>query len=128
VTGLWLSVAFVAAIFLFWRILRTRALRAARRRPEQALRLELRLPDGPAGEAAARVTEAVAQAARTSRAGVLDESAAHGEILVLYLYGPDAERLHDAVAGALRAAPLAPGSRAVRRVGSATAETIVPLA
>jgi hypothetical protein len=128
VTRLWIAAALVAAVFLLWRSLRRRAFRAARGRPEQALRLELRLPGGPAGDAAARVAEAVARAARQSGAGVLDESAALGEALVLYLYGPDAGRLHAALAGALRAAPLLPGSRAVRRAGpSGSAEETLPL-
>lgn len=77
----------------------------------------------------AALRDAVDAAARTAGAGELDghELAVGG--VVLFLYGPDAERLWLAVEPVVRDAPLGAGSYAVVRAGEPGAEERrIPLA
>lgn len=106
-----LAAALVAAVLL-WRRLAGRAARAGD--VEQALRLHLRLPEPEAWPGLeARLRERVARGGL----GEVEEGVGEGDRRVLWLYGPDAHRLLDAVAPLLREAGVHRDSHAVARRG-----------
>jgi hypothetical protein len=114
---LWIAVGVVALGFLVWGVLR----RGRRRRPEQAVILTLRLADSdtPAEELSARLRQLddALRAAVSGRVGEVEEPFGQGVECIYTCYGPDADRLFDAVAVALRGTRLQRGSSAVRRYG-----------
>ncbi len=115
----WLVIGLVAVGFLRWRRLSGRE---ARRRPEQALILTLRLADETTPQPV--LHERLQQADRALRAAIegrslgdVEEPLAAGIDCVYTCYGEDADRLLDAARTGLRELPLLEGSHAVRRFG-----------
>jgi hypothetical protein len=64
-----------------------------------------------------KLEEALAAAIDESGAGELDGNEAGGGEVVLYLYGPDADALYEAIVPVLRASALGEGSTILRRYG-----------
>jgi hypothetical protein len=60
--------------------------------------------------------------------GRLDGNAIGAKDAVIYLYGPNADRLWTTIEPSLRAAPVPPGSYAIKRYGDAGAREVrVPI-
>lgn len=105
--------------------------------PQHAVIVRLRLGDAGTGtpedhRLVDRLGAALDEVVRRSGAGEYDgDEVGEGEA-VLYLYGPDADRLHAAVDPVLRAVPARPGSHVVKRYGGPGDEgarvEVVPLA
>jgi hypothetical protein len=64
-----------------------------------------------------KLEEALAAAIEESGAGELDGNEVGGDEVVLYMYGPDADALYEAMAPLLRASPLVEGGTVLRRYG-----------
>ena len=99
--------------------------------PEQTLLLQLRLPEGQAGDEAPAIIaleEAIEAALRRDRSGEFDGHDLRDGVWTLYLYGPDADRTFESIEGVLRSVPLEPGSQAIMRYGGRGArEERIPL-
>jgi hypothetical protein len=91
---------------------------------EHAVIVHLRLRDGASGDAEERkaifaLEDRLTQAIQEASAGEFDgDEFGEGEC-VLYMYGPDAERLFGAVQPILTASPVATGGFAIKRFGEA---------
>jgi hypothetical protein len=129
----WIVIALIALFYTLWRHLRGRARSAASGagRQEQALLLRLRLAEIPAGDetpAIVALEEAIESALRRDRAGDFEGHDLQGGVWTLYLYGPDADRILESVADAVRGIRLDPSSHAILRFGGRGArEERVPL-
>jgi len=121
-TRFWIIVAIVALSYTVWRHLRERVRRAVIRAggQEQALLLRLRLPKSQSSDETPTIValeEAIESALREDRAGEFDGHDLRDGVWTLYLYGPDASRIFESVAGVLRGARLDPSSHAIMRFG-----------
>ena len=121
-TRFWVVIGIVALLYTAWRSLRGRARRAAIRAggPEQALLLHLRLPESQAGDETPTIValeEAIENALREQRVGEFEGHDLRDGVWTLYLYGPDARRIYECVAKAVREARLDPSSHAIMRFG-----------
>ena len=129
----WVVVAVVALSYTIWSHLRRRARRAAIRAggQEQALLLHLRLSQSQAGDEASTIValeEAIESALRKHRAGEFEGHDLRDGVWTLYLYGPDAQRIFESVAEAVRGTRLDPSSHAILRFGERGArEERIPL-
>jgi hypothetical protein len=130
----WIVIAIIALFYMLWSRLRGRVRRAGLRasRPEQALLLRLRLPESRAVEEAPTIValeEAIESALREHEAGELEGHDLREGVWTLYLYGPDARRIFESIAGVVRGARLDPSSHAIMRFGERGArEERIPLA
>ena len=91
---------------------------------EQALLVHLMLSQGEHGSADERerisaLEGKVEQAINSASAGEFDGSEFGGGECTLYMYGPDADALFDAVAPVLKLSPIAAGGYAIKRYGAA---------
>jgi hypothetical protein len=129
----WVVVGVIVLAFGVWGHLRRRVRREAIRAggQEQALLLRLRLPESQAGDETPTIIaleEAIENALRESRAGEFEGHDLRDGVWTLYLYGPDARRMFESVAGVVRGAPLDSSSHAIVRFGERGArEERIPL-
>jgi hypothetical protein len=91
---------------------------------EHAVIAHLRLSGGDMGSPAERarleaLEDELEQAIRSAKAGEFDGNEFGGNECVLYMYGPDADRLFATVEGVLGALPPSPGSYVIKRFGAA---------
>ena len=97
------------------------------REPEQAVRVHLQLSDTQFGspterEAIGNLSDRLDEAIRTQEAGEFDGDEFGDGECVLYMYGPDADKLFAVVEPLLRATPLCRGGYAIKRYGQAEDE------
>ncbi len=95
---------------------------------EHAVLIHITPPENPDEFGLDLIEDPLDEALDGSDAGELDGNEIGPEGAVIYLYGPDADRLYAAIEPVLRAAPVPAGSYAVRRYGGPGArETRLPL-
>jgi hypothetical protein len=96
---------------------------------EQAVLIHIPLTKDPQdGATLFEIEDRVIEALETSRVGEWDGNEVGPDGAVIYLYGPDADRLFDAVRPALEDGPLPAGSYAVKQYGEpGSRESRVPL-
>jgi hypothetical protein len=92
---------------------------------EHAVIVTLKLSDAAFGDARERdaihaLTDRLDAAIRAAGAGEFDGDEFGDGVCTLYMYGPDADRLFDAIAPELRGSPLTRGGSATRRYGAAS--------
>jgi hypothetical protein len=93
---------------------------------EQAVLLHLATSTDPAG--LDPIEEPLMEALDGTDIGYLDGNAVGSDDAVIYLYGPSADRLWSTIEPTLRAAPVPPGSYAIKRYGDAGAREVrVPM-
>lgn len=68
-------------------------------------------------EAVYELEDDLIDAIQAHKAGEFDGDELGSEECILYMYGPDADRLFEAVSNVLRASPLARGGYAIKRYG-----------
>jgi hypothetical protein len=82
-------------------------------------------------DAVDKLTDEIARVIDENEVGEFDGEEVGGGLCVLYMYGPDADRLFEVVEPVLKAAPLTRGGFVIKRYGSASdanvAETRVSL-
>ncbi len=93
--------------------------------PEHAVLVYLKLSDDQMGSEKERkdchaLEDRLERSIQTKQAGELDGDEFGEGFCTLYMYGPDADALFNAVESELRAAPLLAGSYAIKRYGPAT--------
>ena len=71
----------------------------------------------PADSGLDEIEDPLIEAIESARVGEFDGNEIGADGAVLYMYGPDADALFAAVEPSLRAAPLGPGSYALKRYG-----------
>jgi hypothetical protein len=118
----WIILVIIALSYTVWRHLRGRVRRATIRAAgqEQAVLLCVRLPESRAGDETATIValeEAIENALREQRVGEFEGHDLRDGVWTLYLYGPDARRIYQSVANAVREARLDPSSYAIMRFG-----------
>ncbi len=143
--GAWvLRIAFWALLFIAIRVFRNMWLRNRRGAPEggkddekmveqQALIVEIRLPSGDMGsnddrEGIFGLEDQLITAIEKSGAGEFDGNEFGGGVATLYMYGPNADRLWEAVSNTLFGYSAPEGSFAIKRYGKpGSPEERVPL-
>jgi hypothetical protein len=93
--------------------------------PEHAVLVYLKLSDEKMGSEQERnechaLEDRLERSIKAKQAGELDGDEFGEGFCTLYIYGPDADALFNAVESDLRAAPLLAGSYAIKRYGPAT--------
>jgi hypothetical protein len=91
---------------------------------EHAVIVHLRLTGGPLGspeegDAAAALGDELESAVEAASAGEFDGDEFGDHKCVLFMYGPDADRLFAAIEPILKDTPLAAGGHAIKRYGEA---------
>lgn len=84
---------------------------------EQAVLIHVGVPDKPDEFGLDLIEDPVIEALEATDVGEYDGNEIGPDTAVIYLYGPDADRLLDAVRPALQDSPLPDGSYAVKRYG-----------
>ncbi len=119
--GLWWALGAVLLAGLVWRVLARRAERAGRVREHAViLHLDLRPPSPDAETARTRIADLTTELGRVvakARAGEVEPPLGEGDRTVICIYGPNADRILEAILPVLRAIELTPDSHAISRHG-----------